>query len=229
MIRTFIALFAAVFSFFVSPIVSGQGLTHQELVFDFGHVGIDFNLFHTFTYVNRTDQTVNISEVRVNCDCSTVQLIDSLIEPGDTAFFRLTFNTRDYYGPVSQFFRATTTDPAYPELKYFFVAIVGQWFHGLKPDPFSLFFLANKREITVSVPNLKFDEIQIADIVPHDTTFSVEVVEKEADKGEAIKLKVSPSKGLVRSTFLSSMTFLVEADGLDKPTILTVPIKIVKY
>lgn len=227
--RIIIALSAAAICFIVSPIATGQVMTYDEVVFDFGHVGIDFNLYHTFHYVNRTEMPVTISDVTVSCDCSTVQLIDSLIEPGDTAFFKLTFSTRDYYGPTNRSFVVSTSDPSQPELKYFFLATVGQWFHGLKPDPFSLFFLANKKEMTVSVPNVKFDEIRITDIFPHDATFDVKVIEKSADKGEAVALKVLPSENLGKSTYLSSLTFAIESDELEKPTILTIPVKIVRY
>jgi len=213
----------------ISPAAAGQGLSYEEQVFDFGHVGIDFNVFHTFHYVNRTDQTVTVFDVEVSCDCSTVQLIDSLIEPGDTAFFKLTFNTRDYYGPTNKSFRASTSDPQNPELKYYYLSTVGQWFHGLKPEPFSLFFLASKKKATVSVPNQKFDEIRVAEVLAHDAVFDVKVVEKSADKGESIKLEVSPSENLGKSTYLSSLTFIIEAEGQEKPTILTIPIKIVRY
>lgn len=229
MIRTFLTLLTTTLILFATPAAAQRGLTYEQQVFDFGHVGIDFNVFHTYTYINRTDQTVTISDVVVSCDCSTVQLIDSLVEPGDTAFFKLTFNTRDYYGPTNKSFTATTTDPENPELKYYYLATVGQWHHGLQPEPFSLFFLPGKKQATVSVPNRKFDEIRLTEVIAHDATFDVKVLEKSADKSKAVKLEVSPSEGLGKSTFLSSLTFIVEADGLDKPTILTIPIKIVRY
>ena len=135
-----------IFLLLLPSISHSQGLTYDEQVFDFGHVGIDFKLYHTFMYVNRTDKTVSILDLDVTCDCTTVQLSDSLIQPGDTAKFNMIFETKDYLGPTNKSFRVMTDDPTSPTLEFFYLSIVGQWYNGIKPDPVSLFFLPGKKE-----------------------------------------------------------------------------------
>lgn len=204
-------------------------LNHDSHVFDFGHVGIDFNVFHNFSMVNVLDHPITITKVEVSCDCSTVALADSTLQPGDTASFLLTFNTKDYLGPTHKSFTVFTDDPEHPQIKYSYSAIAGQWFHNLRPDPISLFFLPGKKSQRVKVANKNFDEIKLGDYERFDSKFSVKVLEDEADNGDFIELEVEPSSDLGKGTYLTSLTLLLDKEGDDKPTILTIPIKIVRY
>ncbi|MCK4372826.1 MAG: hypothetical protein KAW61_06740, partial [candidate division Zixibacteria bacterium] len=43
-------------------------LVYSEQVFDFGHVGIDFKLFHTFYIINNGPEPVPIKRVATSCD-----------------------------------------------------------------------------------------------------------------------------------------------------------------
>ncbi|UCD63304.1 MAG: DUF1573 domain-containing protein [Candidatus Zixiibacteriota bacterium] len=200
-----------------------------EQLYDFGNVGIDFNLFHNYAYINRTGEPVTITDIEVSCDCSTVIPSDTLVQPGDTAFFQLTFNTAEYYGLTNKSFKVFTTDPTAPEIQYFVRAVVGQWFDGMKPSAISLFFIPGKDAQSVRVTNKKFDEIRISSVETFDSTFAVEVIENKAKQEKALEFRVSPTPDLTRGTYLSSLTVTIEKADAEQPTILSIPVKIVRY
>lgn len=224
--RSIIALTVMIFLGYSWP---AQGQDFDYEVFDFGHVAIDFDIFHTYVYVNPSDHPVKILTAEANCDCTTVRLLDSLLEPGDTAFIHLAFNTRDYYGPTSKSVLVATDDPEQKPLKYFYLSTVGQWFHGMKPNPMSLFFLPGKKNQKVSIPNKKFDKIELINMEQYDSTFIVKAITESAAKGGFLQLEVSPAENLSRGNYLSSFTVEIELSGEKKPAILTFPVKTVRY
>ncbi|UCE23963.1 MAG: DUF1573 domain-containing protein [Candidatus Zixiibacteriota bacterium] len=206
-----------------------QGEDFEWEAYDFGHVAIDFDIFHTYAYVNNTDRPLKILEAEANCDCTTIRLLDSLLDPGDTAFIELTFNTRDYYGPTSKSFTVVTDNTELPKMKYFYLSTIGQWFHGMKPNPMSLFFLPGKKSQKVLIPNRAFDRIRINQVEQYDSTFVVKAAIESADKSDFLVLEVSPADNLSKGTFLSSFTVEIELAGEEKPAVLTFPVKIVRY
>lgn len=205
-----------------------QGLTYDEQMHDFGHIGIDFKIQHTYIFKNRTDVPIKIKNIDVSCDCTTVHSTDTLVLPGDTAFFNLTFDTKDYYGPVNKSFRVFTDHPKLPKLEYFYVSIVGQWFNGLKPKPISLFFLPAQKERTIRIPNVFFDEISIVSVSHPKNYVTTYVKTQKANKGKFVEVVIAPDKNLKEGTYLTTVTINVQTDNNDN-TIMSIPVKIVRY
>lgn len=208
---------------------AARRLVWSEQVFDFGHVGIDFKLFHTFYIANNGETPVTIKSAKASCDCSRVSFADSLIAPGDTAFLHLDFQTRDYYGPTTKSMEVTLDDPEHPAVQFFYLSTIGQWFGNLKPEPFSLFFLPGAGTKQVTLSNRAFDQISWELRDQSDNTFKVEFVDSKAARGEQLTLTVTPVVDLAAGTFLSSFTIHVTTAKDKKPVILTIPVKIVKY
>ncbi len=223
---------ALVTAIFLLPGAAQSGerpIDYATQVFDFGHVPIDFDFFHTYYYVNDTDHPVKILEASANCDCSTVTFTDSLFGPGDTAVFRLSFNTRDYYGPTSKAITVITDDPGNTQFKFYYTSTVGQWLNNLRPDPQSLFFLPGKKGIVVKVPNRKFDKVELTKTHQYDSTFTVEVINRTAGPGEFLELSVTPVDGLGRGNHLSTLTLELAVPDQKKPTVLSLPVRIARY
>ncbi len=206
-----------------------QAPPSDELVFDFGHVGIDFVVQHMYFLVNRTDRPLRVLKAVPSCQCTSVQSLDSLVEPGDSAFLRVKFDSKDLYGPVSKSFTVTTDHPDLPEVEFYIRSIVGQWFEMLKPEPISLFFLPTHRSKKLTVRNGKFPEIELSSMEQSDSTFRVTPIAKRAREGENLELEVSPREELQAGTYLSSLTLTIDKKDNGDPTILTIPIKTVRY
>jgi len=204
-------------------------LVYSEQVFDFGHVGIDFKLFHTYYIVNNGSKPVPIIEAASSCDCSNVIYDDSLIAPGDTAFFQLEFLTRNYYGPTTKSLTVQLDDPEYPEIKFYYLSTIGQWYGNLKPEPFSLFFLPGASPKEISLKNSVYDLISWKLLDQGQPTFDIDIVKGEAARNDQLKVRVTPKDDLTAGTYLSSFTMEVTTGENKKPVILTFPVKIVKY
>lgn len=221
-------LLIVLFIFLLLPIMSLSQSDIVQQVYDFGHVGIGYNLRHTFKYVNTTEKPIFISKAQATCDCSSVLFRDSLIQPGDTAYFHLSFSTKDYYGPTNKSIDVVSDNPIRPEFKFFYVSIVGQWYDGLKPQPLSVFFLPGKNKQTVTLPNYAFDEISIEDYQISDSIFTIDIINKTAAKTNKLEFEITASDNIPRGTYYSTLTLTISTSN-EEPMIMTVPVKVVRY
>jgi hypothetical protein len=81
----------------------------------------------------------------------------------------------------------------------------------------------------VTLNNRVFDEISWEVVDRGDTTFSIEVAQPKAKQGESLSIAVTPKENLEAGTYLSSFTVRVTTAADQKPVLLTIPVKIVKY
>lgn len=200
----------------------------EDEVWDFGHVGLDFTVLHDYRVLNESDQTYKIDSARVTCDCSRVIVVDSIVEPGGTGSIRLSFTTTNFFGPNNKIVTLYTNDPDMPEKQLFYLAIVGQWFNGVKPEPISLFFLPPHKSKEVSVTNTHFNHIVLSPAGQSDTVFTVQVLNEKARRGEQVKAEIIPKENLNPGTYHANVRFKIETAEAD-PVYLTVPVKIVRY
>jgi len=205
---------------------------YKDQMYNFGHVGIDFKLFHNYKYINVTQKPVKITKINISCDCSNVVSSDSVVQPGDTVFFKLTFDTKDLFGPTNRSFKVLTDNPQLPEIQYFTRATVGQWFYGLKPNPISIFFLPGKNLQKVTIPNRNFKSIEIKTMDLYDSTFSAKIIKGKASKNKSLEIDIVPNPNLAKGTYQTNLTLTLSKSDpkSDKnEAILTIPIKIVRY
>lgn len=211
------------------PFMSARAdLRVEEDVWDFGHVGLDFTVLHEYKIYNDGPKGFLIDSARITCDCSQVIVTDSMVEAGGSGAIRLSFTTTNFYGPNNKIVKLYTNDPEMPEKQLFYLAIVGQWFNGVKPDPISLFFLPPHKSKTVSVTNTHFNHIRLDTAGQSDTLFTVTILNEKARRGEKVEAKIEPKEHLNPGTYHANVRFRVEAPDSD-PVYLTVPVKIVRY
>ena len=208
---------------------TGDRLEYGETKYDFGYIGIDYTGYYNFPLYNPGDTPVVITGAHVSCDCSRVSVPDTLIEPGDTVFVRLSYNTRSFRGPTRQNFVVTTNSKKTPEITVSYSSVVGQWVQGIKPDPLSLFFLPGQKSKQITIANPAFSNMTAGYLDQADTLYTVKIVNDKADKGDDIKIDVAPRDGITTGTYDSSFRVQVEVTNIEQPIILTIPVKIVRY
>lgn len=206
-----------------------QGLSDEEFVFNFGHVGGNFKVHHAFPLVNRTQKPIKVTGIDVPCDCSAATARDSIIQPDDTGYFQLTFSTKDDFGPTSRSFIVFTDHEEMPEVEFTYKSTIGQWLDGIKPYPISLFFLPAQKAKKVTIFNTAYDEIILTAHQQYDTTFEVIVLRGKAAQREALELEIAPRASLREGTYGSNVTLVIEKKGRINPSIISIPIKIVRY
>jgi|GEM_PF-467318 len=200
-----------------------------EPIFDFGEVGIDYDLHHPFRLVNMGTVPIKIDSAIVTCDCSYVQLLDSVAQPGDTLTIFLKFNTKDYYGKTSKAIHVYTNENKFTQFDIFYLSTVGQWFYNLKPTPLNAFFLAAHTEKTITLANPLVEGLTLSAICHYDTLYTVTPLQNEADEGEKIEITVTPKPGLKAGTYVSNFRLGFTIPGAVDTLFMSVPVKIVRY
>lgn len=203
-------------------------IAFYESVLDFGHVGIDYKVYYNFKFFNNGSAPLEIESVTLSCDCSRVTLSSRLLGPGDTAFVRLEFSTENDFGEASKSFTIHSNDPVRPDVKIFYVANVGRWIKGIKPDPIYLFFLPGHKTKKVSIQNTHFSNLQVSLLDQADDFFSVKLLNDKAEKGALVEIEVS-GEPETPGTHNTNFRLEVTIPGREEPTILTIPVKMVKY
>ena len=199
-------------------------------VYDFGHIGIDFLVFHSFKINNTGDQPVRITNVYSTCDCTSVTKSDSVIYPDDSVFFNIAFETTNYYGSTTKSIKVFTDDPNFPEIEFFYNSIIGQWQKNIKPNPISLFFLPLHKTKKIFIPNLSKHKLELSGFNKSHDHFDVQIIKKDASTKDKLEIEVIPKTSLTKGTYKSSLTVTIaNPDNHDNTTIMTIPIKIVRY
>ena len=83
-------------------------------VHDFGKVSAGEIVRATFIYTNVGTRTLELTEVRPSCGCTTAGAWDRRVEPGHTGSIPLQINTANFGGPVTKFVTVTCNDPSAP-------------------------------------------------------------------------------------------------------------------
>ncbi len=204
-------------------------LKFTEERFDFGCVGVDFKILHTFKLVNEGTTTIHIDTVSGHCDCTEVRFVDSTLAPGDTADVKIIFSTANFYGPIDKNIRAHSSDAKVSSVQAYYSANVGQWLMKLEPKPVSVFFLPNQNVRTASIMNHALDKISVKDIYLESDIVDIKPVRSEAAKGESLDLELTPRAALEAGTHVSNLTMTIDLHQDVPPLRITIPVKVVRY
>lgn len=202
---------------------------------DWGSVGIDFDLSHTYLLINGTSSTISVDSVIAPCDCSLARPSDSTLEPGDTARVVLKFSTRDFYGRTTKQVDIYWRDSAPHYLQLTYSATVGQYAGGLKPDPVYVFLVPGQSSKKLSIPVIKnelFTQAEIVgEVVQQHEHVDVTFTNSKARVGEKLELEVSAKPDLKPGTYVSNFRFSVRVvvKGQPQTVLITIPTKIVRY
>ncbi|MHC1697388.1 MAG: DUF1573 domain-containing protein [Geobacteraceae bacterium] len=110
-----VTILAAVLSLTV-PAVAGPQLTFDKNVFDFHSVVQGKTVAHSFMFRNTGDAPATIARVSSSCGCTVANVSDKVIPPGKSGTIKATFNSSDFYGPVTKevfVYLADQQKPAY--------------------------------------------------------------------------------------------------------------------
>lgn len=196
---------------------------------DFGHIGVDYNLYQTVEINNTGSSELVISDVYPSCDCSRTWVADTIVQPGESTTVRLKFNTKNWYGVTEQYFSIESNDPKLPTIKIPYHSLVGQWVKGIYPKPKAIFFLPGKSQAQLEIANTKYDLLELELIDQADPFFRVAIAQNSAEKGDKLLIKVIVDESLSKGTHESSFRLRIIAAGRKEPVILSIPVKIVKY
>ncbi|MEW6049742.1 MAG: DUF1573 domain-containing protein [Candidatus Zixiibacteriota bacterium] len=229
MLRCWIMAGAGAILILASSIGAQEGLRCDEQIYDFGHIGVDYQVYHDYKLHNPGSRPVRIDSMKVPCDCSTAQLSDSTVRPGDSVTVHVTFSTRDYYGPTSKSITLYTDGPGSPKIELFYLSNVGRWIAGLKPEPISLFFLPGHKAKKVTLTNTQFESYGLEPAGTADNLLTVSLAKSEVRKGQSSTFDVSVSDKVGAGTVNTCFRLKAVVPDIKDPVFLTIPVKIVRY
>jgi hypothetical protein len=214
-----------------ATVVSGvaSDLKFTEEKFDFGCVGVDFKIFHTFKLINTGQNPIHVDSVLGHCDCTEVRFLDSTIAPGDTSDVLIIFNTANFYGPIEKHITAVSSGAGVTGLRAYYAANVGQWLMRIEPKPVSVFFLPTQKTRTVGIFNHALDEISVQDIYLDMPIVDIKPVRNEVGKGESLDMEITPKASLTSGTHMSNYTLTLDLHANTPPLRITIPVKVVRY
>lgn len=223
-------LLAAALGLFTMPADAQVHLDYHQQVFDFGHVGIDYLFQHNYKIPNGGTTPIRLTKLEINCDCTTGEIRDSVIPPGDTGIITVMFNTKDNFGPTNKSVKVYTDNDQTPEFDLYYVSIVGRWYDGLKPAPIGLFFLKREPQ-SFDVISAVHDYVEVDSVRNEDTLFTVKVVKGVANKNEKLQFEITPNPNLAKGTYHGDFSAYIrlDHDKTAEPTALTTPVKIVFF
>ncbi len=208
---------------------AGATLVPVEHTYDFGAVAIEFFVTHDFKFVNVGSTPIRIDSARSDCGCTTVILVDSLAGPNDTAVVRVIFETTNFYGRISKLLSVYTTERGNSPLQVYYLATVGQWLYGIKPEPISLFFLPPQKSRIFSIINPAASLMEVSAIESYDSLVTVRVIHPSAPKGGKVDFEVVPREKLAAGTYNTNVRVMLAVRGAREPLFVTVPVKVVRY
>ena len=112
-----------VFIFFLFCVTSGYSQSQTKAAsdpytWDFGQVKQGEILKHSFIFKNDSNKTIYIEDVNTSCGCTASDIEDETLKPKASAPLNVTFKTKGYRGPVTQFIYVHTDNKDNPLVKY---------------------------------------------------------------------------------------------------------------
>jgi hypothetical protein len=206
-----------------------KGLYCLEPNWDWGGVGIEFDLLHDYKMFNGGNRPITLESVVAPCDCSLARVADSILKPGDSTIISLRFSTKDFYGRTTKAVDIVWRDSVRHSMQLTYSATVGQYFGALRPEPINLFFITGQTTKKVAISNPKLSKVEITKIEQYLDILDIKIIKGKAAAGEQLELETSPKSSLTTGTHVSNFRLTVSIEGESRPLLLTVPVKIVRY
>ncbi|MBM3250004.1 MAG: DUF1573 domain-containing protein [Candidatus Omnitrophica bacterium] len=90
----------------------------DPFTWDFGKAEEKTVLAHEFILKNNGKKPLNITGTHSSCGCAVSEAKKKALQPGESTTIEVKFNTKGYYGQVSQFIYVNTDDPVDPVIKF---------------------------------------------------------------------------------------------------------------
>jgi hypothetical protein len=93
---------------------SGAKIQFETPTYDFGRAKSGDAIKHTFTFTNTGCETLEISNVRPGCGCTTAGEWTKKVEPGKTGEIPIQVNTANFNGPIMKNVSVDSNDKSQP-------------------------------------------------------------------------------------------------------------------
>jgi hypothetical protein len=182
MYRSFAACLLFCTAASVAPAASWADSMFEQLHWDFGSVPRGPAVSHPFRLTNRTKQAVHVGSIRVSCGCTSAQVLQNDLTPGQSTVMLVQMDTTRFVGAKSVTIYVTFDQPQWEEVRLWVQANARDDV-SLKPD--SMAFGQIKRGsgpgAMVELSLLGGGDWQVTEVHSDSNYVLTELVEKQRD------------------------------------------------
>lgn len=163
----------------------------SSVAYDFGKVKQGEVIKHDFIFTNVGASTLEITDVKPGCGCTTAGSWDKKVEPGKTGSIPLQFNSSGFGGSVSKSAIVTCNDPSQATLS---LTLNGTVWKPIDMTPSVAMFQVDSEDQTNQTKVLRIvsnveEPVRISDVRSTNPQFKTEL--KELKPGKEFELAVS--------------------------------------
>jgi len=130
-------------------------IVFQELAHDFGKVGPDETVKHTFKFRNKGKATLLIGEIKTTCGCTGTLLSQNEIPPKGEGFIEVSFHSGRSSGARRKAIFVASNDPAQPTTK---LEIAANVIVPVEVRPRALYWVAERNEKSARAIDLIYSQ-----------------------------------------------------------------------
>jgi hypothetical protein len=162
--------------------------------FDFGRITTGEPAKHSFIFTNTGTTTLEITEVKPGCGCTTAGEWDRSVEPGKTGAIPLQFNSRGFGGAVTKTATVSCNDPRQSNVV---LQISGTVWKPIELTPPMVVFQPTEEERTKQTKSVRIvsnldEPLTLSDVECTDPSFRAELKVKKPGKEFELQVTALP-------------------------------------
>lgn len=165
-------------------------IAFQETDHDFGAVGPNRTVKHTFTFMNKGDDILRIHDIKATCGCTGTLLSKETIPPGEQGDIEVTFRPGASGGQRKKAILVHSNDPAQPTARLYVSANV---IVPAEVRPRLLYWVAEKEQASLRTVQLIYRpelDLHITDIDVTSPAFSVSAIPMQSGESPGYEIVI---------------------------------------
>jgi hypothetical protein len=206
---------------------SALPLEPDEFMWHFGMVPKDAWVSHHFALTNTHKDTITITKIDADCDCTYTPRTPVSVPPGETYLMKVLFDTRTYFGETNRNILIVTDYKPSPEMPVYFTSLAARRPNTITVSPRSTAFIPGKDTQKFTIENLSDEKTQFKIYIDSDSVFTVSETEFTIKGKQESDITVFPIWDRIPNGSHHSCLVLEASRG--EAFRVTIPIKINKY
>jgi hypothetical protein len=151
----------------------GLPLNPDQFLWNFGMIPRDAVVCHHFALTNFYEDTVTITEIISDCDCTKTPKTPITVAPGETYLLPVEFDTKTYLGETNRDIHLVTDYEPSPEMTIYFTSQASRLPNTVAIAPRMTAFIPGKNSQEFTIENLSDEKTRFAIYIDNDSTFSL--------------------------------------------------------
>jgi len=152
----------------------------------------DATVTHHFALTNNHPETVTITDIVSDCDCTHVPKAPIAVPPGETYLLKVSFDTKTYFGETNRDIHLVTDYKPLPEMTVYFTSLAARRPNTVNISPPLTAFITGKNSQNFTIENLGDEKTVFRVLMDNDSIFTVSETNFTLKGKQKKELTVSP-------------------------------------